>query len=356
MRRDYLLALSFCIFILSCSTNEIDTNDTTNISDNSDDSVDGGNQNNNDGGEFPWLLPENSINGSFNPFPLALNPNLKAAKDVDFISDNSLVAMISFKNEIRVYPYQYLNRFESVNDNMDGVNFSMTYCPLTKSGLCWDRNYRNEKFVLRASGYLYNDNLIAFDSNSDTYWSQMLATCVKGKYSGQNNKTYNFVETTWATVKSHFANARVFTNTSVGNNSESSKDAISDGEGIYGIIDLEFVPDLNKGNHVYFYRYDYFQNMTKLISTNISNKNIVVIGNKDLHFITSFINDQNASFSAVQNQFPMIMQDSKNNKWNVFGIAVEGPRKGQQLESLTAFVASWSAWQLFYKDYIFVEK
>ena len=100
---------------------------------------------------FDWTVPKNSITGSFNPFPLAIDPTFRTVSEIDFIAEESLVAMVSFKDKIRVYPYQYLNRFESVNDKMNGINYALTYCPITKSALCWDRNFRNTSLILRAS-------------------------------------------------------------------------------------------------------------------------------------------------------------------------------------------------------------
>ena len=86
--------------------------------------------------EYQWVIPTGTVTGSYNLFPLAQNPTFSKVNEVNFISDDALVAMISFNNEIRVYPYQYISTYESVNDIIDGKNISMTYCPITKSALC----------------------------------------------------------------------------------------------------------------------------------------------------------------------------------------------------------------------------
>jgi len=333
--------VSLLVFVLSCSPSEIDSD------------INNGDTGNSGDPEYKWIVPQGDINGSLNPFPLALNPSLKKVQDVEFLADDAMVAIISFGKEIRVYPYQYMNRFESVNDEMDNISFAMTYCPITKSGLCWDRNFRNEEFIIRASGYLYIDNLIAFDEKTDTYWSQMLAKCIKGKYHGESNKTYNFIETTWKTVKENFKNSKVFTSTSAGSKTELNKGDLTDGEGVYGILNPSYTKGLEKDEAVYFYRYNSFEKETKIYTNRISNRDIIIVGNKELHFITSFIVEGKETFTAVQGQFPIVLEDSENNRWDVFGVAVEGPRKGQQLQSLTGFVASWWAWQLFYDDYDF---
>jgi len=305
--------------------------------------------------EFEWIIPTGTLNGSFNPFQLANNPTFTKASEVNFISDASIVAMVSFGGEIRVYPYQYISTFESVNDIIDGNNITMSYCPITESGLCINRNFKEDTFILRASGYLHNENVVLFDENSDTFWSQMKAECIKGKYATETINTFNFIETTWKTVEDYFGDALVFTNTSiVGKSSNHTKNKdidIKKNELVYGILNQ--AKEI-KNNSVNVYRYPSFIN-TKLFTYKNSGNEYIIIGNNNLKFITSYINDSNAIFTAIQNQFPIIMEDDQNNKWNIFGVAVEGPRKGHQLNSPTAFVASWWAWDMFYDDFIFNE-
>lgn len=304
---------------------------------------------------YEWTVSENSITGSFNPFPLALDPTFRTADEIDFIAEESLVAMISFKNEIKIYPYQYLNRFESVNDNLNGINYSLTYCPITQSALCWDRDFKNNTMVLRASGYLLKDNMVAHDANSDTYWSQIGAECIKGKYAGETNKTYNFVETKWKFVKQYFPNALVFTNSSIANKSsiitKKTSSELKVEKNLFGIIEKS----PNGSKRVYGYNYSMFEGKTKLYENRVNSRNVVIIGSSDLHYITSFFHDTNSEFIAVEDEYPIIMEDNKGNKWNIFGIAQSGPRKGDQLASPTNFVALISAWQDFYSSIIIEE-
>ncbi len=303
--------------------------------------------------EFDWIVPSSSITGSYNLFPLATNPTMSLASNINFINDNSLVALVSINNEIRAYPYQYIGSFESVNDVINGKKYAMTYCPITHSGLCWDTSFKNNDFIIRASGYLYMDNQVLIDEKSNTYWSQMLVKSIKGKYAGEKNNTFNFIELPWKTIKENFPNALVFTNTSIQNknNQKLKKEEIQTGDLVYGIVDMNF--DIN--NKVMIYTYENFDKKTSIKNIRFSGKEILVIGNKDLHFISSYINNSNASFKVVQNQFPIIMEDDENNKWNIFGVAVSGPRKGDQLQSPTAFVALWWAWQNFYSNFVFNE-
>ncbi|MFC2112175.1 DUF3179 domain-containing (seleno)protein [Bacteroidota bacterium] len=42
------------------------------------------------------------------------------------------------------------------------------------------------------------------------------------------------------------------------------------------------------------------------------------------------------------------MKDQEGNEWNVFGEAVSGPRKGQELHSVNSFMAYWFSIAAFY--------
>lgn len=308
-----------------------------------------------DNNKYEWTIPKENLTGSFKPFSLAINPVLIRASDVKSISDESLVAMVSFGDEIRVYPYKYISVYESVNDFFDDNNIAITYCPITKSSLCFNRNFKDEIFTLRASGYLNNENVIIHDENSDTFWSQMRIECVKGKFAGETIDTYNLIETTWKTVRENFKNALVFTNTSIATknmNISKNKDGnIEKSEKVFGYFNS--TQKINR--KIIIYRYNNFVDEIQLFSKISSGNNIITVGSNEKHFISSYINNENLNFIAIQDQFPIVMKDENDNIWNVFGVAVSGPRKGEQLKSPASFVASWWAWDLFYDDFIFTD-
>jgi hypothetical protein len=298
---------------------------------------------------YDWTVPKISIVGKFNPFTLAENPSFTKVKTISNISDNELVALISINNEIRVYPYKYISFYECINDNINTHKFALTYCPRTQSTVCWDRNFKSETFVLRASGYLFKENLVAYDTTSNTYWSQMLLKCIKGKYADEENTTFNVIETTWKTASNYFPEALVFTDKSIKKNQKIIN--LKKDTKFYGIINNSF----NSNEKAFLYKYKEFENGIKLYTKSINSRQNIIIGGKRHHFITSFINDSNAVFSPVQNKFPIVMKDDKGNSWDIFGVAISGSRKGVQLASNKSYVALEWAWKKFYTDLIFNE-
>lgn len=301
-----------------------------------------------------WTFPLPLIDGTGRPFALAKDPILFPVKNIDFIADEELTAVVSMGDEIRVYPHKYLSKYESVNDEMKGVSFSMTYCPITQSALVLNRDYKIYNFVIRASGYLLFDNVILWDEATESYWSQILVECIKGPFKGEINETFNFVEMPWKTVKENFPDAVVFSNTSIDDNAQAenlAKNDIPKGDLVYGVIERK----PGKEATIFGYHYDDFQNGTVLYTPIIANLNTLVVGNESDHYITNYINDSNATFTAIQGAFPVVMKDSANNYWDVFGRAVSGPRQGDQLDSHTGFFALLWAFEKFYEDFTYVD-
>lgn len=298
-----------------------------------------------------WTVPVKDIIGSFNPFPLAENPTMSSVTNVAGLNDASEVVVISFNDKVNIYPLSFVHPFETVNDTLNNNFFTVSYCPITQSTITINRDNSDQKLLLRASGILYKDNLVMHDNNSNSFWSQMLLTKIKGASQKEVLSVIPMIETTWKTAKIYFPNALVFTSNSIisSKNSIASKftENINNDEKVFGFID-----NINsKNSTVFIYRYSQFNDGIKLISA--ANTNKIVIGSSDLKFITAFINENNNSFVPVQNEFPIIMTDNLGNKWNVFGEAESGPDKGKVLKPAMGYVASWWAWKSFYTSFSF---
>jgi len=307
---------------------------------------------------FNWIVNTIDMAGAFSPFPLAVSPTLKKTNLATDMPDDYLVGLVSFEDgSVRAYPYLFLQFFESVNDYFDKYQYTITYCPLTDSGVIFDRELNGEILTTFSSGYLYKNNVITYDEKSDTYWSQLLMRCIRGKYENTQRKTINLVETNWGTVKKYFPNAFVFTENSI-EGFDSSELGFSNGingeKGIYGIIEdlkMDLSPEqLSVPNKVLAYKYEVFGDGFQLRNVQLNSKDILVIGSRQFHIITSYYINKGDDFSIIQNEFPIVMQDKLGNKWNIFGIAVDGPDKGKKLNSPNAYVAARFAWEDFYPN------
>ena len=315
-----------------------------------------------------WLIPKNQVldgGPGKDGIPALENPENIAVNDIDYLSDDDLVLGFQSGNEFRAYPHKILDWHEIINDELNGGEVAITYCPLTGTGIAWGRELNGQSTTFGVSGLLYNTNLIPYDRLTDSNWSQIRLNCVNGSLSGETIETFPLIETSWKTWKEMFPNSSVIsTNTGFsrrysvypyGNyrtdNSNllfpvTPKDErLPEKERVLGII-------IN--NKVKAYQFESFEGQTSIILDQFDGKNIVVVGNKDKNFIVAYENNfdnQSRTFTAL-NDGIHIMKDDKGNKYNLFGRITEGVDKDEQLASLTSFMGYWFSFGAFYSTIV----
>ena len=118
------------------------------------------------------------------------NPKYVSVKEADeWIEDNELVLALIYKGVKRVYPLQILVWHEIVNDNIAGDPLLITYCPLCGSGIAFegkiDVGGKRKEVEFGTSGKLYNSNLVMYDRETQTYWTQIDGKAIIGELTGQ---------------------------------------------------------------------------------------------------------------------------------------------------------------------------
>jgi hypothetical protein len=94
--------------------------------------------------------------------------------------DDEIVMGVEVGSEARAYPVAILNWHELVNDALGGQPILVTYCPLCGTGLVFDRRFGEETRRFGVSGLLYKSDVLFFDRESESLWSQIEATAITG--------------------------------------------------------------------------------------------------------------------------------------------------------------------------------
>ena len=97
----------------------------------------------------------------------------------------------------RAYPLKVLNWHEVVNDELDGP-LLVTYCPLCRSGLVAVRRVDGRPSRFGVSGELWRSNLVLYDALTDSRWSQVAATAIRGPMTGTRLELLPSTITTWS--------------------------------------------------------------------------------------------------------------------------------------------------------------
>jgi hypothetical protein len=317
------------------------------------------------GASGDWEIPTGQIydgGPGKDGIPALSSPQFLPLSSASFMNDNELIIGIKSGDEIKAYPHHILDWHEIINDDVENIKVAITYCPLTGSGIGWNRVIEEQETTFGVSGLLFNSNLIPYDRATDSNWSQMQLKSVNGKLSGQTIDTYPVIETKWSTWKKIAPNSEVVSrntgyNRSYGqypygdyrSNHNSLIFPVNNGdnrlqgkERIHGII-------INAQSKAY--RISSFNAELSVLNEQLSGESIVVAGSSADNFVVSYksiLNGDVLTFKPVIGELPIIMQDDIGNKWDIFGHAVSGPFTGQNLTPVVSFNAYWFAWAAFY--------
>ena len=132
------------------------------------------------------------------------DPQFVDASTTD-LDDGDMVIGFARNGEARAYPQNILVHHEIVNDAVGGLNVAVTYCPLTATA----QGFKRGDTTLGVSGQLLNSNLVMFDRDTESYFSQIAATGLTGDHSGATLDEVNLIWTTWGQWRAQHPDTRV---------------------------------------------------------------------------------------------------------------------------------------------------
>mgnify|MGYP001813692351 FL=1 len=347
-----IFLFAFMMIVLSCSTSS--TKDTP--------------QNTNSGEventSSEWSIPVAEVldgGPGRDGIPALENPVMVTADNSSILGDNDLV--IGYKNgdDIRAYQHIVLDWHEIVNDDIGDVSLAITYCPLTGTGIGWNRFVDGKRTTFGVSGLLYQTNLIPFDRATKSNWSQILNESVNGSLNGSKAEVITLVETDWKTWKTMFPDTKLI----------SLDTGFSRTYGVYPYVDYKTnnnfflfptpkdsrLPLKNRVHAIVddgdakVYQFSDFDS-SGIIKDTFNGKNYLVVGNSN--FIASFELDasqNNMDFTFVYDETsPGVFEDNLGTQYNLFGEAISG---SGQLKTSTSFMGYWFSIPAFYETEVY---
>jgi hypothetical protein len=145
------------------------------------------------------LPPEQIISGGppRDGIPAISDPRLIAADQVDYLKPTDRVVGISLKGQSRAYPIAILNWHEIVNDEIDGRRLAITYCPLCGTAVAFDATIDGSPTDFGVSGLLYNNDVLLYDRETESLWSQIMSEAISGERVGTKLIMLPLSHTTW---------------------------------------------------------------------------------------------------------------------------------------------------------------
>ena len=130
--------------------------------------------------------------------PAIDQPQFDTPADATWLQGDDRVLGVVVGGEPRAYPIRILNWHELVNDRVGTQHFAVTYCPLCGSGVVFASNIGAGHLVFGISGLLYNSDVLLFDRQTGSLWSQLMQQSISGPLKGTKLPTIPVTHTTWA--------------------------------------------------------------------------------------------------------------------------------------------------------------
>ncbi len=338
-----LFSTIFILFVIasmySCGKNDATTNDI--ISDRE------------------WSIPTNEIfdgGPGKDGIPSVDKPEFTNISQTDYLDEDDLVVGIVINGEAKAYPHVILDWHEIVNDELAGSKFAVTYCPLTGTATAWNRVIDNTETTFGVSGLLYNSNLIPYDRETDSYWSQIALKGISGDLINDQISTIPVIETSWNTWKKMYPQSQIMT-TNTGfsrdygdypygdyrtNNSRlifpvsPTDNRLPSKERVLGILSEE-------GQKAYSIN-DFEE--AKIITDSIGSKEYLIIGSKSDNYIVAFENNEIFEWEFYPDNLPLIAIDQVGRTLSIDGIV----STGEALEKTESLIGYWFSFGAFYPD------
>lgn len=166
------------------------------------------------------LIPSHKVlhgGPSKDGIPSIDQPKFIAADQATFLNDNDRVIGIEINNHYRAYPIKILNWHEIVNDQIDDQPFVVTYCPLCGTGVVYHAKINGKPLKFGVSGLLYNSDVLLYDRQTQSLWSQILSKAITGQHKGTLLEIIASAHTRWGEWKKQHPKTQVLS-TETGHN------------------------------------------------------------------------------------------------------------------------------------------
>ena len=298
--------------------------------------------------------------GDADDVPALSNPRYKTLTEMeDFMEDDDLVIVANVDGSIKIFPTKILVYHEAVNE----TNELIFYSTLTGTSSMWRRVVDGERLDFGISAYSHNNNSLLYDKTTGSYWSQVLSKSVSGQYIGTEISHFNVLETTWATAKLAYANAPVLsTDTGFARAYDVYPyGSYRDNDDLILPFNMDYLDTRLPPKHRVLgilgdstslaYAYSNLPSTGMFLYEDvIDNQEIIVIGSQDQNILVAFEKEAGVSYTAVDNELPVIFSDGDGNQYNLFGEVLLGPDLGTTLSAPRTMAGYWFMFPAYYDD------
>ncbi len=140
--------------------------------------------------------------------PALSHPEAEPARDSAW-NDSIMILGLAFGQDARAYPMNILTHHELVNDTLGGKAILISYFPLCGTGMVFERRLDGKLLDFGVSGLLYRSDLLMYDRQTESLWSQIEAKAVTGTLAGKKLTLQRSQMMNWGRWRKKYPNTTV---------------------------------------------------------------------------------------------------------------------------------------------------
>ncbi len=237
------------------------------------------------------------------------------------LDESTRVLGVIYNGIAKAYPIRIMNYHEIVNDDFDGKKAVITYCPLCGSGIAFVSSINGKNYTFGVSGLLFNSDVLLFDRETNSLWSQLLFKSVAGTQKGVEFEIIVTENTTWGDWQNRYP-ASVFLSEETGHIRDYSRSPY----GNYDTNQAIYFPVSKES--------DQYQRKEKVLG-------IILDGEKKVYPFSELQKSKGDIHDTFNKQNFTIIYNKESASARVID------QDGNEIPSITAF---WFAWYAFHPD------
>jgi hypothetical protein len=277
-----------------------------------------------------------------------------------WVSDDSLVDALVSRSDARAYPRSITVWHEIVNDIVDGVPTSLTFCPLTGSAIAYQGQAPNgTPLTFGTTGMLSNSNLVMYDRQTNSTYPQILGVGISGPKKGVELEQIPVTTTRWKLWKQAYPNTRVLSRqTSYYSPSRYNTYAYGDydsNSSVYFPVAYEssrFFPKkpvigARVGSESLAVLKEEFRSKS-VANITLGGLSIVALYDLATDYARIFSRTVNGSAHTFNYNNATITDAETSSQWTPQGKSIAGSLAGTQLSRVNSFQVMWFGWYAFH--------